>query len=90
MQKIPFKTFALATAHRAENVDDVAVLESFMEVFSKSPSADCLPNASTNKKATARKQHASANGKNKEHSDSSAAGILGFLGFDEKLQVNHH
>ena len=37
MQKIPFKTFALATAHRAENVDNVAVLESFMEVFSKSP-----------------------------------------------------
>jgi UDP-N-acetylglucosamine 2-epimerase (non-hydrolysing) len=35
MQKIPFKTFALATAHRAENVDDVAFLESFMEVFSK-------------------------------------------------------
>ena len=37
MQKIPFKTFALATAHRAENVDDLSVLESFMEVFSKSP-----------------------------------------------------
>lgn len=37
MEKIPFKTFALATAHRAENVDDVAFLESFMEVFSKSP-----------------------------------------------------
>jgi UDP-N-acetylglucosamine 2-epimerase (non-hydrolysing) len=37
MKQIPFKTFALATAHRAENVDDVSVLESFMEVFSKSP-----------------------------------------------------
>ncbi len=37
MSKIPFKTFALATAHRAENVDNVSVLESFMEVFSKSP-----------------------------------------------------
>ncbi len=37
MEKIPFKTFALATAHRAENVDDPKVLESFMEVFSKSP-----------------------------------------------------
>jgi UDP-N-acetylglucosamine 2-epimerase (non-hydrolysing) len=37
MQKIPFKTFALATAHRAENVDDVAFLESFIDVFSKSP-----------------------------------------------------
>jgi UDP-N-acetylglucosamine 2-epimerase (non-hydrolysing) len=37
MEKIPFKTYALATAHRAENVDDPAVLDSFMEVFSKSP-----------------------------------------------------
>ena len=37
MRKIPFKTFALATAHRAENVDNVSVLESFMDVFSKSP-----------------------------------------------------
>ena len=36
MEKIPFKTFALATAHRAENVDNQQVLESFMEVFSKS------------------------------------------------------
>ena len=37
MQEIPFKTYALATAHRAENVDDAAVLDSFMEVFSKAP-----------------------------------------------------
>jgi UDP-N-acetylglucosamine 2-epimerase (non-hydrolysing) len=37
MEKIPFKTFALATAHRAENVDDAGILESFMDVFSKSP-----------------------------------------------------
>ncbi|MCW4028094.1 MAG: UDP-N-acetylglucosamine 2-epimerase (non-hydrolyzing) [Candidatus Bathyarchaeota archaeon] len=37
MQQIPFRTYALATAHRAENVDDLNVLESFMEVFEKSP-----------------------------------------------------
>jgi UDP-N-acetylglucosamine 2-epimerase (non-hydrolysing) len=37
MENIPFKTFALATAHRAENVDNAAFLESFVEVFSKSP-----------------------------------------------------
>jgi UDP-N-acetylglucosamine 2-epimerase (non-hydrolysing) len=37
MEKIPFKTFILATAHRAENVDDATFLESFIEVFSKSP-----------------------------------------------------
>jgi len=36
LSKIPFKTFALATAHRAENVDDLSVLGSFMDVFSES------------------------------------------------------
>ena len=37
MSKIPFERFAVATAHRAENVDDAAVLESFMNVFTESP-----------------------------------------------------
>jgi UDP-N-acetylglucosamine 2-epimerase (non-hydrolysing) len=37
MEQIPFKTFALVTAHRAENVDNSAVLNSFMDVFSNSP-----------------------------------------------------
>ncbi len=37
MKKIPFETFALATAHRAENVDDPSVLESLLYIFSKSP-----------------------------------------------------
>ncbi len=37
MEQIPFERFVLATAHRAENVDDPQVLDSFMEVFEKSP-----------------------------------------------------
>ncbi len=37
MQQVPFKDYVVATAHRAENVDDINVLESFIEVFSKSP-----------------------------------------------------
>jgi UDP-N-acetylglucosamine 2-epimerase (non-hydrolysing) len=37
LKKIRFETFALATAHRAENVDDEAVLRTFMEVFAESP-----------------------------------------------------
>jgi UDP-N-acetylglucosamine 2-epimerase (non-hydrolysing) len=37
MEKIPFQTFALTTAHRAENVDKVEVLKAFVDVFSKSP-----------------------------------------------------
>lgn len=33
---IPFDEFVLATAHRAENVDNIAVLKTFMEVFDES------------------------------------------------------
>jgi len=43
MSKIPFETFALATAHRAENVDNLSVLESFMDVFSESPISIVYP-----------------------------------------------
>jgi UDP-N-acetylglucosamine 2-epimerase (non-hydrolysing) len=37
LEKIPFERFALATAHRAENVDNLAVLKTFIEVFEESP-----------------------------------------------------
>jgi len=37
LKKIHFKKFALATAHRAENVDDLTVLKNFMEAFAESP-----------------------------------------------------
>jgi len=37
LKKIRFEKFALATAHRAENVDDEAVLRAFVEVFASSP-----------------------------------------------------
>jgi UDP-N-acetylglucosamine 2-epimerase (non-hydrolysing) len=37
LDKIRFEKFALATAHRAENVDDEAVLNTFMEAFAESP-----------------------------------------------------
>src|SRR4030067_402228 len=35
--KIRFGRFALATAHRAENVDDLDVLKNFVEIFAESP-----------------------------------------------------
>jgi UDP-N-acetylglucosamine 2-epimerase (non-hydrolysing) len=35
--QIRFERFALATAHRAENVDDLAVLKGFVEAFAESP-----------------------------------------------------
>ena len=37
LEKVPFERFALATAHRAENVDNLSVLNTFMEVFAESP-----------------------------------------------------
>jgi UDP-N-acetylglucosamine 2-epimerase (non-hydrolysing) len=37
LETINFKKFALATAHRAENVDDTKVLSSFMEAFAEAP-----------------------------------------------------
>jgi len=37
MEKIKFDEFALATAHRAENVDDPKVLQNFVEAFTEAP-----------------------------------------------------
>ncbi len=37
LKKIHFEKFILATAHRAENVDDMAVLRNFIEAFEESP-----------------------------------------------------
>jgi UDP-N-acetylglucosamine 2-epimerase (non-hydrolysing) len=37
LERVRFKRFALATAHRAENVDDLKVLESFIETFAEAP-----------------------------------------------------
>jgi len=37
MEAVRFKKFALATAHRAENVDNVRVLANFMEAFAEAP-----------------------------------------------------
>lgn len=37
LEKIKFEKFVLATAHRAENVDDIAVLKNFIDAFAESP-----------------------------------------------------
>jgi UDP-N-acetylglucosamine 2-epimerase (non-hydrolysing) len=37
LKSIPFTKFALATAHRAENVDDLSVLKNFIEAFAEAP-----------------------------------------------------
>jgi UDP-N-acetylglucosamine 2-epimerase (non-hydrolysing) len=43
METIRFEEFALATAHRAENVDNPAVLKNFVEAFMESPVAIVYP-----------------------------------------------
>jgi len=37
LKNVHFEKFALATAHRAENVDDFIVLKNFMETFAEAP-----------------------------------------------------
>jgi len=37
LEKINFDEFLLATAHRAENVDDLVVLQNFVEAFTEAP-----------------------------------------------------
>ncbi len=37
MESLRFERYALATAHRAENVDDITVLAGFMEAFAEAP-----------------------------------------------------
>ena len=37
LSRISFKRYCLATAHRAENVDDPKVLKSFVEIFNRCP-----------------------------------------------------
>lgn len=43
METIRFEEFALATAHRAENVDNLVVLKNFVEAFLESPIAIVYP-----------------------------------------------
>jgi len=43
LKSIPFRKFALATAHRAENVDDFSVLKDFMETFAEAPISVVCP-----------------------------------------------
>jgi len=42
-KSVPFRNFALATIHRAENVDDPKVLKEFVDAFTESPIEIVLP-----------------------------------------------
>ena len=90
MQKIPFKTFALATAHRAENVDDLSVLESFMEVFSKSPTPIVYPMHPRTKKRLQENNMLAKMEAIKNMLILPPLGYLDFLIVNEKLPIHNH
>ncbi|MDH7477943.1 MAG: UDP-N-acetylglucosamine 2-epimerase (non-hydrolyzing) [Candidatus Bathyarchaeota archaeon] len=52
LETVRFKKFVLATAHRAENVDDFAVLKNFMEAFAEAPLPVVYPMHPRTKKKT--------------------------------------
>ncbi|MGQ9530867.1 MAG: non-hydrolyzing UDP-N-acetylglucosamine 2-epimerase, partial [Candidatus Bathycorpusculaceae bacterium] len=52
LETIRFEKFILATAHRAENVDDFMVLKNFMEAFEKAPLPVVYPMHPRTKKRT--------------------------------------
>ena len=78
MEQIPFDKFALATAHRAENVDDPAVLNSFIEVFEKSPLPIVYP---MHPRTRRRLQENSLLSKIEEMDNLKVFGPLGYLDF---------
>jgi UDP-N-acetylglucosamine 2-epimerase (non-hydrolysing) len=78
LKKIRFEKFALATAHRAENVDDLAVLKSFMDAFAESPLPIVYPmHPRTKKRLHQNKLYA----KIKMHRNIQILSPLGYLDF---------
>ena len=78
LKKIRFEKFALATAHRAENVDDLAVLKNFIDAFAESPVPVVYPmHPRTKKRLHQRKLYA----KIKENENIQVLPPVGYLDF---------
>lgn len=82
LEYIHFKPFVLATAHRAENVDDLTVLENFMETFAEAPIPVIYPMHPRTKK---RLQQNRIYTKIKKHTDFTTSRLLRFLSFNGKV-----
>jgi UDP-N-acetylglucosamine 2-epimerase (non-hydrolysing) len=78
LQTVRFKKFALATAHRAENVDNFAVLKSFMETFAEAPIPIVYPMHPRSKK---RLQQSKIYDKIRESKNMQILPPLGYLDF---------
>jgi UDP-N-acetylglucosamine 2-epimerase (non-hydrolysing) len=78
LKKIRFEKFALATAHRAENVDDLTVLKNFIDAFAESPVPVVYPmHPRTKKRLRQNKLYA----KIKKHRNIQILPPLGYLDF---------
>ncbi|MEM3725882.1 MAG: UDP-N-acetylglucosamine 2-epimerase (non-hydrolyzing) [Candidatus Bathyarchaeia archaeon] len=78
MEVVRYKKFALATAHRAENVDNLTVLKNFMEAFSEAPIPVVYPMHPRTKK---RLQRNKIYGKIKKSHNVQILPPLGYLDF---------
>ena len=78
MEVVRYKKFALATAHRAENVDNLTVLKSFMEAFAEAPIPVVYPMHPRTKK---RLQHNKIFDKIKKSHNVQILPPLGYLDF---------
>ena len=87
LKQIPFKRFALATAHRAENVDNLEVLKTFMQVFEESPIPIVYPMHPRTKKRLQESKLYSKIGKQKNVFVLPPLGYLDFLMLMRKCEV---
>lgn len=79
LETISFRAFALATAHRAENVDAPTVLKKHHGNFCRSPNVSDLRPASTNEKETQAEQNFQQNQKSENIQILSPLSYLDFL-----------
>lgn len=84
-KEIRFREFALATAHRAENVDNIDVLKNFVEAFSEAPIPIVYPMHPRTRKRLQENGLYSKIKKAKKRSSAASTWIYGLSGSDEKL-----
>ncbi len=87
LEIIHFERFALATAHRAENVDSLAVLKNIMEAFAEAPiSVVCSMHPRTKKRLRQSEFHAKIN-KSENMQILPPLGYLDFLVLMKKSEI---
>lgn len=84
--RIRFERFALATAHRAENVDDATVLRDFMESFAEAPIPIVYPMHPRTKKRLLRNRTGRAAAESKNVQILPPLGYLDFLVLMKKCE----